>query len=72
MLQNKVERVCGWIRIKFEKEKIIYINFVMVVFKAFHGGIQTFDPKGEPTSIAPSWRRWKRGFELFVVFVVKL
>jgi hypothetical protein len=39
----------------------------MAVFKSFHGGIPTFDPEGEPTSIAPRCRRWKRAFELFVV-----
>lgn len=29
--------------------------------------ITSFDPKGERTSVAPRWRRWKRAFELFVV-----
>ena len=30
------------------------------------GNISPFDCKGNPTSVGPRWRRWKRSFEFFL------
>lgn len=30
------------------------------------GGLDKFDPKGEPSAISQRWKRWKRAFELYV------
>ena len=30
------------------------------------GSIHPFDCKGNPTSVGPRWRRWKRSFEFFL------
>ena len=44
-----------------------HINREMAAVCNWNSGIPTFDPKVEPTSIAPRWQRWKRAFELFIV-----
>ena len=31
------------------------------------GGIKPFDSSGDPTSVAPRWKRWKRSLEYFIV-----
>ncbi len=31
------------------------------------GGIRPFDPKGDPHSISPRWKKWKRTFELYIL-----
>ncbi len=31
------------------------------------GGIRPFDPKGDPHSISPQWKKWKRTFELYIL-----
>ncbi|XP_031574960.1 uncharacterized protein K02A2.6-like [Actinia tenebrosa] len=31
------------------------------------GSIKPFDSSGDPTSVAPRWKRWKRSFEYFIV-----
>ena len=30
------------------------------------GGLSSFDPKGDPTMLCVSWKRWKRAFNLYV------
>ena len=30
------------------------------------GGLSSFDPKGDPTTLCASWKRWKRAFNLYV------
>ena len=30
------------------------------------GGLSSFDPKGDPTTLCASWKRWKRVFNLYV------
>ena len=30
------------------------------------GGLSSFDPKGDPTTLCAHWKRWKRMFNLYV------
>ena len=30
------------------------------------GGLCSFDPKGDPTTLCARWKRWKRAFNLYV------
>ena len=30
------------------------------------GGLSTYDPKGDPTTLCARWKRWKRAFNLYV------